>query len=137
MSIGVELGMFVADWMRSGGEFWRVLVIFGHFLAIFGDFGTENFSKCEKRALYFSVRIFGTKKIFFWVAHNNDFASFFFGPFWSPDDAGMDQQCFLHRLESGWTGLDPIGGGSGASFGEFWRKSAIFGHFWPFLVIFA
>ncbi len=60
------------------GEFWPSLAIVGHFLAIFGDFGTGNFSKCEKRAQYFSVRIFGTKKIFFWVAHNNDFASFFF-----------------------------------------------------------
>ncbi len=56
MSIGVELGRFGCGQGARFGEFWSCLAISGHF-------GSENFSKCEKSATYFSVRIF-SRKIF-------------------------------------------------------------------------
>ncbi len=49
------------------------------------------------------------------------------GRFMTRMGAGMDQQCFLCRLESIWGGLEPIGCGR--------RGLASFGHFWPFLAI--
>ncbi len=51
MSIGVDLCLFGADWMRSGGEFWRVLAIFGHFLpflAISGPKISLSVKKCHE-----------------------------------------------------------------------------------------
>ncbi len=106
----VDMSLFGPRWRQLRAVPTRVCVVFGHFwpfLAIFWPFWTKKFSKCEKRAMCFSVRIFGTKKIF-WDAPNNDFASFFFLPtLWlggplstptlcggspvsSPDGAGMD-----------------------------------------------
>ncbi len=41
-----------------------------------------------------------------------------------PDGAAMAQQWLKSRLKSVWTGLEPIGGGSGATFGGFWSFSA-------------
>ncbi|MCP4141555.1 MAG: hypothetical protein GY755_14940 [Chloroflexi bacterium] len=112
-----------------GREYSRISAIFGHF-------GTENFSKAAIVKGKFSVRIFGT---IFWGVPNNDFAS---SPHthilagrpqlsvvWSPDGAGLVQQCFFMSIG---VGLDRVGADWRRFWGEFWRFLAIFGHFWPF-----
>ncbi len=102
-SIGVGLYRFGADRRQFWGEFWRFFVIFGHFWPIFGHFWP--FPTFED--LNFSWR-------------RADFM-----PGWCSNGPAM----VLKSIGSDWTGLEPIGGSSGASFGDF---LVIFGHFWPF-----